>query len=244
VKHFLIALQFLTVFPVTIKEKLDKEDFGKALVYFPLTGLLIGSLLYFFLMISGFLPNPVRAAIMLIIPIIITGGLHLDGFSDTCDGFYGGGGKEKILGIMRDPRTGPMGVIGLISLLLLKFTLFLSVTQNMMWKLLILTPLFARWAQVLACHMSNYAREEGKAGYFIRYSGEKEIFIAGSYTFALFLLLTGFKGVILFAILTIPVILFIRWSKKKIGGMTGDTIGALSEGMEVLVLLMGIIFFE
>jgi len=240
VKRFLIALQFLTVLPIKIKSEIAEEDFSRSLLYFPVVGVLIGLVLAGAALLSGFIPNPVVGVLILIISIVITGGIHLDGFADTCDGFYGLRPKEKILEIMRDSRVGVMGVIGIFCLLSLKFTLIISIPQNALWKLLIMMTAFARWSQILACCTSDYAREEGKARYFVEYAGKTELLVGSIFTVVLFLLLMKFKGVILLVLSSFPVLLFINYVKKKLGGMTGDTIGATSEIAEVAVLCLGL----
>ena len=247
-KLFLIALQFLTILPIKIpagggsapggKSEINEKDFGRSLLYFPLVGLLIGLLLVGSVFLFSFLPLLLKSALILIFSIIITGGIHLDGFADTCDAFYGNRPKEKILEIMRDSRIGVMGAIGIFSLLLLKFGIIASLSDALLWKALILMAVFSRWAQVLACFDSSYARQEGKAKYFIEYATKKELFIGFFFTLALFCLLSKLKGLILFFTSLLPTFLFLQYIKKRIGGMTGDTIGALSEFAEVSVLLL------
>jgi len=235
---FLIALQFLTIFPVKISSQIEEKDFGRSLIYFPVIGALIGIVLASSSFLFGILPNMVAGALILILSVVITGGIHLDGFSDTCDGFYGNHPKEKILGIMRDSRVGTMGVTGVASLLLLKFSLIVSMPRHNLWIALVIMAVFARWSQVMACYMSGYARNEGKAKYFIEYAGRKEIVIGTIVTLGVFLLLMRIEGAVLFFISILPVFLFIEYIKRKIGGMTGDTIGAISEASEVLILFL------
>lgn len=241
-KKLLIALQFLTIFPIGIfikdkESETSEEDLGRSMVYFPFAGLLIS----FLLVVSSFILNPlprlVSGVIILIISIIISGGIHLDGLADTCDGFYGNGSKEKVLEIMRDSRVGVMGVIGIVFILLLKFSLLVSIPQSLLWKALIMMIVFGRWAQNLACYASCYARSKGKAKCFIEYADRGEFFKATLFTLVLFLLIMGLKGLILFAISVVPVLMFIKYTKKKIGGMTGDTIGAVNEIAEAGMLL-------
>lgn len=236
-KKFLIALQFLTILPIKIKSEIVEKDYGKSLLYFPIIGMLIGFALVITAFLTSFLPNLVKGMFILIISIIITGGVHLDGFADTCDGFYGSKPKEKILEIMRNSRIGVMGVIGIVSLLLLKFTLIVSIPKNALWKSLIIMTVFARWSQVLACYISNYVRREGKAKYFIEYASKNEVLIGGLFTLGLFLLSVQLKGLILFFISTLLVFLSLYYIKRKIGGMTGDTIGATNEIAEISILL-------
>jgi adenosylcobinamide-GDP ribazoletransferase len=236
--RFLIALQFLTILPVKISSELKDEDFGRSLAYFPLIGLLIGLLLSGTALLLDFLPNLVKGVLILIASIVITGGIHLEGFADTCDGFYGSKPKEKILEIMHDSHIGVMGVVGVASLLLLKLSLIVNIPQHILWKSLILMATFARWSQVLACCTSGYARKEGKAKYFIEYDSKKECLIGCIFTAAAFFLLARLIGVLLLILSLLPVLLFIGYVRKKIGGMTGDTIGAVSEFSEVVILFL------
>lgn len=240
-KRFLIALQFLTIIPVRISSGIEEKDFGKALIYFPVVGALIGVVLAAAAFLFTPLPNLVAGALILILSVVITGGIHLDGFSDTCDGFYGYHSKEKILEIMRDSRIGTMAVIGVVSLLLLKFSIIATLARHNLWKALIMMAVFSRWSQVMACYMSEYVRMEGKAKYFIEHAGYRELLIGALVTLGVFLLLLHIKGAILFFIAIPAVILLINYIKIKIGGMTGDTIGAVSEVSEVLILFLSLL---
>ncbi len=240
-KKFLIALQFLTILPIKIKSQIMEKDLGASLIYFPVVGAFIGMFLVLILLAFDFLPHLVTAALVLIGSIIITGGIHLDGFADTCDGFYGTKSKGKILEIMRDSRTGVMGVIGIVTLLLLKFTLIASLPRDILYKILIMMATFARWSIPFACFTSNYARKEGKAKYFIEYNGKKEFLVGSAFTIALFFLLMKTKGMILLGLSLLPISLFINYVKRRIGGMTGDTIGATNEVAEVVLLFFALI---
>jgi len=239
-KKFLIALQFLTTLPIKVKSKINPQELGQSLIYFPIVGALIGSILALCVFAFHFLPTLVVSILVLMISIVITGGIHLDGFADTCDGFYSTRNKVGTLKIMHDSHVGVMGVIGLACLILLKFTLFITIIQQNQWKTLIIMAVFARWAQSLACLISKYARSEGKAKHFVEFAGRKEIVIGGLFTLTLFLLLANFKGAVLFTIPLVLIILFINYVKRKIGGMTGDTIGATNEVAEILILLFSL----
>ncbi|NQU95015.1 MAG: adenosylcobinamide-GDP ribazoletransferase [Candidatus Omnitrophica bacterium] len=236
-RHFLIALQFLTILPIKIKSEMKKEDFGRSLVYFPVIGMLIGLALCMVASLFGFLPNLVTAALIIISSVAITGGIHLDGLADTCDGFYGHKPKEKILEIMRDSRIGVMGVAGVVSLLLLKFTLIVSMPKDVLLKSLLMMAVFGRWSQVLACFVSQYARQEGSGKNFVKYATIREFLIASAFTVGLSILLLGPKGILFLVLSSLSVFIFIWYAKKKIGGMTGDTIGAVNEIAESAMLI-------
>ncbi len=240
-RYFLIALGFLTVLPVRIKKIRDYE-FGRSLRFFPLVGIIIGAILALSLHIfSSVFPHIATSALILIVLIIITGGIHLDGFADTCDGLYGNQTKEKILEIMHDSRIGVMGVLGVTSILLLKFAIFYSIPLNLLWKILIIMATLSRYAQVLACYSSDYVREEGKGKYFVEYARRKELIVSGIFSLVLVISLMGLKGFILLLLLTLIVLLLIGYIKKRIGGMNGDTIGAVSEISGIIVLFSSLI---
>lgn len=234
----LIAIQFLTILPIKIKSGIKEADFGKSLIYFPVAGLGIGLLLFLAVFILNPLPVLLKAAIILIISIVITGGIHLDGFADTCDGFYGNKPKEKILEIMRDSRIGTMGAVGIFSIFLLKFVFLVSISPVFLWKALLLMSVFSRWSQTLACVSSKYARNEGKAKFFIEFAKKRDVILGGIFTLVLFILLAKLKGLLIFISSLLVVLLFIKYIKNKIGGMTGDTIGATNEIAEVVILLL------
>ena len=141
-KRLLVALQFLTIIPFKIKGKVDDNDLGRSLIYFPIVGLLIGLILAGIAYFAAPIPPLVTSALILIAWGVITGGIHLDGFADTCDGFYGNRPKEDILRIMRDSRIGTMGAVGVALILLFKFAVLSSTRPEDLWKVLIICLLY------------------------------------------------------------------------------------------------------
>jgi len=240
-KHFFIALQFLTILPVKIKTQVTERDLGKALAYFPIVGGIIGLCLVLVSLIFDFLSRDVSIVMVLIASAVLTGAIHLDGFADVCDGFFGAKDKEKVLNIMRDSRIGAFGVTGLVCLFLLKFVLLLKIPQNMLAGVLIVMVIFARWVQVLACFRCDYARKQGKAIGFIAGVGKKGLTIATGFLIIAALGLMGVKVIIILSFSSLPAIFFMFYAKKRIGGMTGDTIGGVSEIAELSFLLFFLI---
>lgn len=240
-KKFLIALQFLTIFPVRIPGRIKEEEAAASLAYFPLIGLIIGLILAAISQASGFLPPAVIISIIIASLIMLTGGLHLDGFADTCDGLYAGRTKESSLEIMRDPHIGTMGAAAIAVLFLFKFTVLLNIPEENLWKALIIAPVFAKNWLVLACYKSKYAREEGKAKLFIEKAKLKNVITASLISLAVILALGQIKGVTACLISSFFLFLFVSYIKKRIGGMTGDMIGAVHEAAEVLFLFLFLI---
>ncbi|MDI6758117.1 MAG: adenosylcobinamide-GDP ribazoletransferase [Candidatus Omnitrophota bacterium] len=234
-KYLLIAFQFLTILSFRAAGEIKDKDYGKSLAYFPVVGMVIGIILSAIALRCGFLPKQVLAAVVLIFSVFFTGALHLDGFADTCDGFYGVRPKEEILRIMRDARAGVMAVIGVALLLLLKFSLISSMPKNILWRSLIMMCCLSRWAQAGSC-LLPYSRNEGKAELFIKYARKKDIIIGGVFAIIVSCVLFGLKGALIFFVSLVPALLFIRCAKSKINGMTGDTIGAINEITEASAL--------
>ena len=111
-RHLLVAIRFLTVLPVSLQGRVQDEELGGSLLWFPLVGLLIGSLLLLVQqMAAPALPPPAVGALMLLVWVAVTGAIHLDGLADTCDGLYGGRTPAERLRIMKDPHVGAMGVV-------------------------------------------------------------------------------------------------------------------------------------
>ena len=238
-KSILIAFQFLTRLPIQIKE-FTPTDLGKSMAWFPLVGLFIGLMLVLMLFVTrllGLTPE-ITAGLLVLTLIILTGALHLDGISDTADGFYAGKTKEDILRIMDDSHTGAMGVIAIVTILLLKYAVIISVVNPLKVGIipilpLMIVPMLSRWGMVAASAILPPARTEGLGQSFLSSIHSKQWIIATLITFGVaigFLHLNGF--IICMAGLGLVVISSF-YIKQKIGGLTGDTLGVINEIVEV-----------
>jgi len=248
-----LAIRFLTIFPITSfplsnnsnqdeedEEEDLEENFANSMAFFPLVGMLIGVLLVVLRRIFYYLPvSPlVGDTLILIVWIWLSGGLHLDGFADSVDGFSGGHNKEEILDIMKDSATGAKGVVALVSLLLLKFVLLVEMPLLLKDAALFFTPTIGRWSMVIAAFLGKPARLKNSMGkLFMDYVGWREIIFA-SLTMAVI-------GILLFRLYILPLViiaivialLILKYCQKKIGGISGDILGALNEIVEVFILL-------
>src|SRR5439155_7993505 len=161
------AVRFLSVLPMPGRmQPLEKDETAPHLAvgstYFPLVGLLLGLLLSILtLLLDPLLPQLVVAALLVVALVLLTGGLHLDGLMDSCDGLFGGRTRERRLEIMRDSRVGSFGVLGGICVLLLKFACFASLAQHALFVALLVVLSSARWAMVLALRIFPSARPPG-----------------------------------------------------------------------------------
>ncbi len=242
-KEFLFALQFLTIIPVKVK-KMDENKFAASLIYFPLIGCFLGALLAGVRLLASFLnlTTTSTSIIMIILLIFLTGGIHLDGLADTTDAILSRKNKEEMLGIMRDPHIGTMGALSVISILLLKIAFLVSIDVSLQTRALLLMCILSRWSLVLSLYFFPYARKEGKARLFKEKINLKIYLLATLITLVAVTELLKFKGLLIFTVVGGAAFLLGRFFQKHLGGITGDTLGAINEVSEVIVLLCFCIF--
>ena len=158
-KSFFIGLQFLTRLKLVNQTEWDIHDFGKSVVTFPLVGLVIGAfmaLIYWLLV--PYIPITLLALLLVVFEFLFTGGLHADGFMDTCDGLFSGRDRERKLEIMKDSRVGSNGVVGFVFLTLLKWQLIAHVNPTILLQFLFFMPIISRYSLVLSIRLFHYAR--------------------------------------------------------------------------------------
>jgi adenosylcobinamide-GDP ribazoletransferase len=238
-KGLFTAMTILTALPLNRHTAASDEDLARSTIFFPVVGFMIGFLL---MTVTQWLspilhPGPL-SAVLLVVSILLTGGLHLDGLADLCDGLAAGGNRERILSVMKDSRIGAFGVMGLTVVLILKYSLFYEIIGKGWLRSFLMMGVLSRWAMVLAAFSGRYVREEGTARPFI---GQiRRPWFIGSTGITVGFAWMIFKGPGLLVLLPVFlfVFLFLHYLKLKIGGLTGDVLGALNEITEVLVLLL------
>lgn len=236
---FLAALRFLTVIPAQWNVDRDSEFFRKSLSFFPAIGLLIGTAGYLLTTVALWLfPQPVVACLVICYLAFISGCLHIDGLSDSGDGLLSSRSRDRSMEIMKDSRVGAMGVIVTVLVILAKFSALISIDSAHLATAVFFMPFAGRVAILCAMAALPYARTEGGIGALFYSDSVKKIAL-----FAL-LLLTGllfaFSGGRMFVVLFMLFLvfyLFNSWCKAKIGGATGDTLGANCELAEMAVAL-------
>ena len=238
-KSLLAAIQFLTIFGPGKRGEVNADYLPKSLLYFPLVGLLIGGLLVGanFLLSKHLNHLAVNLSIILLL-VILTGALHLDGFADTLDGFYAGKNRQEILNIMADSRIGTMGAIGVVILILSKFAFLEGIPEGIKYKALLLMPLSSRWAMVISGSLSRAAKTEGLGKFFCKPVGLREWLGATLFTIIMAFLILKSQMMLFILSLFLITLVLTRYITRKIRGMTGDTFGAINELAEVFSLLI------
>jgi adenosylcobinamide-GDP ribazoletransferase len=238
VTGFLFALRFLTIVPVKVKGALDNSRLGGSVAYFPVIGFLLGCLLSGVDgLLSAFLPDPFFVnTVLVVLLIVLTGSLHIDGLADTFDALFSGKRREEMLSIMRDSRIGTMGVVAIVSVVLLKLAFLFSLGADEKGPALILMCVLGRYSFAWNLKFFPYAREDGKAKAFFDGMNHKIFFTAALISLIFSVAVGGAQGAVLFLMTAVFVALAGRFVAGKIGGMTGDTLGAVGELTEVFSL--------
>ena len=243
-RELVAALRFLSVLPAPGSTLLyNKDETAPRLVigceYFPFVGLLLAILLWLLvLLFSRLLPQLALSALVAVTLVILTGGLHLDGLMDTCDGLFGGRTRERKLEIMRDSRVGSFGVLGALCILLLKFALLASVPTHSLPLALLLALPTARWSMALALHVFLPARPTGLGAAYHHAITTRRLLITGLVALVIALLIGRLIGLIAWITGSLVALLIGLYITKNIGGVTGDSCGAIDEIVEVATLLI------
>ena len=245
-KRFFAAIKFLTILPVPGGWGGDEKTLARSVPYFPLTGLLIGLIAACFdYAVGRALPLLPASALTILVLICLTGGLHMDGLADTADGFFSARPRNKMMEIMRDSRIGVMGVLAVVFVVLLKVTLLTILFTSSRWALILIMPLAGRAAIVALMTALPYARPEG--GLATLFAGSRSwlhCLWAWGILFAVAVGMAqgiGFAGALLALVVTV---LFCLYNRSKLGGYTGDTLGAVCELAEMAPLLAAVVYYH
>lgn len=233
-KSLLASIAFCTRIPIRVA--FTAEDVGQAARWFPVVGGLLG-LLYFGLaiLLRTALPTAVIAVVIVATEALITGALHFDGLADTLDGFGGGKTRDDILRIMRDHAIGTYGAVALILLVALKMTTIAAlIDQHRLFPAVLLAPMLGRWNVVLLSYWLPYARPSQAVS---RHIGWSEMIWATVPTALLAAWAANWRGALCWAASALAGVLFGLFCRKRIGGVTGDTLGASEQIGESVVLL-------
>lgn len=241
-KSFIIAVTFLTRIPLPIHFNYGEAEMGRTAPYFPLVGGLIGLFVAAAAWLLGAIDVQLGAVTAILTGILLTGGLHLDGAMDTADGIFSARTRERMLEIMKDSHVGAHGVTAAIILLLSKFVLYQMVIQSgqVFW-LIPMAFLFSRWVMVMAILSFPGAREKGLGQIFIQHGQRSDGYVAFLFTVLPIIICQSWITAIPLALAALIAWAACRSLVKILGGLTGDTYGALAELMEVVFILISVI---
>ncbi|NLE36141.1 MAG: adenosylcobinamide-GDP ribazoletransferase [Bacteroidales bacterium] len=237
---FLNALMFFTRIPCPRNLVYSEEIMCKALRYYPLTGLIVAAITAGILWLALLaMPVPVAVILALAASVLLTGAFHEDGLADFVDGFGGGYTRERILEIMRDSCIGTFGTIALILLFALKIAALITIPEGKLPAVLISAGCSSRVFLVLMVKTSSYARENDGKAFFSRHGiGLKSlgiIIVSGFIPLIMF----NYRFVILYiALALIFLAAFRHYLHRRIGGFTGDTLGAVQQITELIFYIL------
>lgn len=235
---FWIALQFLSSLPIRLHGMPAPRDLGRSLLFYPLVGVLFGTILMGLNLLLDGAPPLLHGALLLAAWVLLSGGLHLDGLADSADAWLGGfGDRERTLTIMKDPRSGPIAVVTVVIVLLLKLAALVALIDVHHSIALLLAPVIGRAAMLGLFLNTPYVRAGGLgqalADHLPRTLGIKVLVL----TAILCVLVSGWAGMGSLLIASAGFFWLRGLMIKRLGGSTGDTAGAMLELLETLVLV-------
>lgn len=235
-KYLQIAFNLLTTLPARASNDWQPGDSGRAAGWYPLVGLVVGLLVAAVWTVSSWVfPPLVCAGLALAAWILLTGGLHLDGLADCCDGLFHASNPERRLQIMKDPHLGAFGAMGLVLTLLLKFAALASLPSEHAILAILLSASLGRW-MVLLAGTQSLARPGGMGADFS--SGLSKSALAWGAIIPLILTaFLGLHGLLALAITLLAAIGLLYLAHARIGGVTGDVFGLLIEIIEIVTLI-------
>lgn len=239
------ALGFLTVYPLRASDIWTPETLANSMVYYPLAGTLIGAALWcLFILLSTQFAPPIVNALLLCALVLATGGLHVDGLADTIDGLNGSYNREDTLRIFKDPHVGSMAVIGVVLMIIIKYACLNQLPADAMFPGLILMTTLSRYGMVQLASFSSYARTSGGLGEpFVSGIQKTHFYVALLLTFGLVTTFGGIRGIVIGVLVVMATLGYQAYFRHRLGGITGDVLGANNEINEVLILLLVTIIY-
>lgn len=239
----LVALQFLTRIPVPGLRDLPADALAESARFFPIVGALVGlGGIAIDMLIAPRAGRPVSVVLILIYSVIATGGLHEDGLADTADGFGGGWTRERVLAIMRDSNIGSFGAIAIACSLLARFVFLTSVPPATFDGVLLAGQVLGRWATLPLARWMPPARTEGGQGARVAGKTSTTSLVIGTTCTAIIVgLACGWVALALIAVSAGVAAATGAYYRRRIGGVTGDCLGATCQVTECVVYLTGVL---
>jgi adenosylcobinamide-GDP ribazoletransferase len=239
IRAFALALQLLTRLPIPSSSRPPRpEELGLSALFFPVVGLIIGALLAGLHTALWLVDPGVLAALVLATWALLTGGLHLDGLADTADAWIGGqGNRARTLAIMKDPHSGPIGIVAIVLVLLAKFAALQALLAGDARVVLLLTPVLGRTVVVLLLVTTPYVRPDGLGAPYADYLPQWSCSLLALLIAVVTVVLLEWQGGILLIALSVVFFGLRHGLLARLGGITGDTLGAACELTETAALL-------
>ena len=238
---FLLMIQLLTRIPINRSLFCSKKNFRRGASFMPFVGLIVGGIQWsiYKLCMVIFSVN-ISIVIMILLGIVVTGALHVDGLGDMCDGFFSFKDKGKIIEVMKDSRIGTYACLAIIMDILLKYSFFGFIVPSFSL-IIIIAPIMSRFSIVFIAFIGKPAKSIGSGNLFIKNIGKWQLFVAAFITVITLFLLMDMKlmyVIILMCSSLCVSFLFNVFCNRKVGGLTGDLLGANNEIIEVLTMVM------
>lgn len=236
-KAFWVALQFLTRLPTPRLVSTSPEERGRSVPFYPLVGLIIGTLIAGLQYLLAAADTGLQSALVLLAWVLFTGGLHLDGLADSADAWAGShGDRGKALRIMKDAASGPAGVAAVTLVLLVKLAALSALIRQNAWPTLILAPVLGRMAIVFLFLTTPYVRSEG-LGAAQSSLLPRSLAVIVLVLFVVFIIVSGWAAIIGMLAAAGMLLMLRAMMMRRLGGMTGDTLGAACELIETAVVV-------
>jgi adenosylcobinamide-GDP ribazoletransferase len=241
------AMQFLTRIPLATRTLFDNKDYANSLAWYPVIGLILGGLVWLSgVTLAGLSSTSLAAALVLAVWVLLTGALHLDGVADCADAWVGGfGDREKTFQIIKDPRSGPIAVVVLVLVLLVKWAALEVLLGSEHWWIIWLIPLLARGAMPYIFWRLDYVSSSGLGSAFVEGLSRQRILISLLFVVVIAMLSLTAQLEILVLFVVVSLLIYLWWKRasyQKLGGFNGDCAGALVEFLE-LGLLLGLAIY-
>jgi adenosylcobinamide-GDP ribazoletransferase len=231
IRLLLTAVQYFTRMRVPAWVGHAQEQLAGAVRYFPVVGLIVGASGAATLWLAAqVLPAPLPAILATVVTLLMTGAIHEDGLADTFDGLAGGATRERALEIMKDPRIGAFGAIALMLMLLLKISALSLMPLWTAMTALLAAHAFSRFCAVLFSFAGRYvgSAERSRAAPVVTSVKVGDVVVAALFGLPA-LVLCGRNAIVAVVVALVLLGLLFRWSVQKIGGYTGDTLGAAQQ---------------
>ena len=233
----LLAIRYLTIVPVSRRAHAGLEDLGGAAPWFPVVGAGLGLALAAVDAVAIRLFPPLVAALLTVTAWkVLTGGLHLDGLADCLDGLAGHDPAQR-RAVMSDSRIGAFGAVGLVLSLMFQLAALGELPLGMRWRALVTAPVIARSTPALLGRLFRPARADGQGAMFCAGLGRAAVPVGISVAVVVAVGVLGALGVVALAVGIGVAVVTAAFLSRRIGGVTGDVLGAVVELTELAVLL-------